>query len=107
MHAGLGRQLHEVESIIAEEYTDAAIDCSPPCGQELPEENFTEVVLLAGLGVGKCHRYKGDILKRECEYGKTKKQWNDINIMAMFTSTLPCHVQKTQQGNDCYRYYNS
>ena len=49
MHVGLGRQLKEAESILAEE--DVPIDSSPACSQELPEENFPEVVLLAVLGV--------------------------------------------------------
>ena len=47
MHVGLGRQLKEAKAILAEE--DVPIDCSLPCTQELPEENFPEVVLLAAL----------------------------------------------------------
>ena len=53
MHVGLGRQLKEAKAILAEE--DIPINCSPPCTQELPEENFPEVFLLATLGVRKCH----------------------------------------------------
>ena len=65
IHIGLGRQLKEAEAIWAEE--DMPIDCSPPCSQELPQENFTEVVLLAALGVRKCHCCKGEILKQNCQ----------------------------------------
>ena len=61
MHVGLGRQLKEAEVILVEE--DVPINCSPPCTQELPEENFPEVVLLAALGVRKCHSCKGQTLK--------------------------------------------
>ena len=56
MHVGLGRQLKEAKAILTEE--DLPIDCSPPCTQELPEENFPEVVLLATLGIRKCHGCK-------------------------------------------------
>ena len=56
MHVGLGRQLKEVEAILTEE--DVPIDCSPPCTQELPEENFPEFILLAALAVRKCHGCK-------------------------------------------------
>ena len=61
LHVGLGRQLHEAKSILSEENSDVHIDCFPPCGQEPPEENFPEVVFLAGLGVIKCHGCKGKI----------------------------------------------
>ena len=62
---GLGRQLKEAEAILAEE--DVPFDCSPPCSQELPQENLPEVVLLAALGVRKCHGCKGQILKQNCQ----------------------------------------
>ena len=62
MQVGLGRQLKEAEAILAEELVP--IDCSPPCTQELPEENFLEVVLLDALGVRKCHGCKGQIVKK-------------------------------------------
>ena len=57
MHVGLERQLKETKGILAQE--DVPIDCSPPCTQEMPEENFPEVLLLAALGVRKCHGCKG------------------------------------------------
>ena len=62
MHVGLARQLKEAEAILAEE--DVPIDYSPPCTQELPVENFPEVVLLAALGIRKCHGCKGQIIKK-------------------------------------------
>ena len=62
---GLGRQLNKAEAILAEE--DVPIDCFPPCTQELPEENFPEVVVLATLGVRKCHGCKGQIIKKNCQ----------------------------------------
>ena len=62
MYVGLGRQLKEAKAILAEEYVP--IDCSPPCTQTLPEENFPEVILLATLGVRKCHGCKGQIIKK-------------------------------------------
>ena len=43
MHVGLGRKLKKAKAILAEE--DVSIDCSPPCTQELPKENFLEVVM--------------------------------------------------------------
>ena len=64
MHVGLGRQLKEAEAILAK---DVAIDCSPPCTQELPDKNFPEVVLLTAFGVRKCHGCKGQILKKNCQ----------------------------------------
>ena len=45
MHVGLWKQLKEAKAILAEE--DVPIDCSPPCTQELPKENFPNIVLLA------------------------------------------------------------
>ena len=56
-----GSQLKEAKVILAVE--DAPIDCSPPSTEELPKQNFPEVVL-AGLGVGKFHGCKGKIIKK-------------------------------------------
>ena len=105
MHVGLGGKLQEAESIIAKENTDIPIDCSPPCGQEMPEENFQEVVLNTGLGLRRFHSCKGKIKKKRCPLPKdfafhmqVLQIWKDQNTMewhhvtAMFTSTLPCHV---------------
>ena len=62
MYVGLGWQLKEAKAILAEE--DVPIDCSPPCTQELPEENFPLVVFLAYLGVRKYHNCKGQITRK-------------------------------------------
>ena len=62
MHVGLGRQLKEAKVILTEE--DAPSDCFPPCRQELPKGNFLEVVLLAALGVRKCHSCKGQLIEK-------------------------------------------
>ena len=70
MHVGLERQLQEAQLFLAEKNADVPIDCSPPCGQEPPEENFQEFVLLAGLGVIKCHSCKGEIKKKKCPPSK-------------------------------------
>ena len=64
IHIGLRWSLKETEAILAEE--DVPIDCSPPCSQELPQENFPEAVLLAALGVQKCHGCKNEILEQYC-----------------------------------------
>ena len=84
MQVGLEDKLEEATLITAEENADLPINCSPPCGQEPPEENFPEVVL-TGLGVKKCHRCRGKLKKRSahpikityfvfrhCKYGKTQ-----------------------------------
>ena len=46
MQVGLGRQLKEAKAIIAEENTDAPIDCSPLCGQEPPRGISQRLFLL-------------------------------------------------------------
>ena len=53
MHVGLGRQSKEAKAILAQDNVDAPNDCSPSCGQEPPEKNFLEVVVLAALSVTK------------------------------------------------------
>ena len=53
MHVGLGKQQQDTESVLAEGDSDAAINSSPPCGQESPEEHFPEVVIFYGLGIKK------------------------------------------------------
>ena len=49
IHVGLGRQLQEAKSILAED-DDTPTESSPPSSQELPAENFPEVVLFSGTG---------------------------------------------------------
>ena len=46
MHVGFGMQLQEAKSILAEENADAPVDCSPPCGQQSPKENFPKLFFL-------------------------------------------------------------
>ena len=50
--------------MLAEEDSDAPIDSSSSCGQELPVENFLVVVVFSGLGIKKCHRGKGEIIRK-------------------------------------------
>ena len=99
MHVVLGRQLKEAKAILAQE--DVPIDFSPPCTQELPEENVPEVVLITALGVRKCHGCKLQTIRTNCspqkiwfftcrlfEYGsKIHKVKPVTNVMAMFIFT--------------------
>ena len=62
IHIGLAHQIKAAEAILAEK----EIDCSPPCSQELHQENFPEVVLMAALGIRRCHGCKREILKHNC-----------------------------------------
>ena len=43
------------------------INCSPPCSQGPPKDNVPEVVLMAALGIRRCHGCKGEILKQNCQ----------------------------------------
>ena len=43
------------------------INCSPPCSQEPHEDNVPEVVLMAALGIRRCHGCMGEILKQNCQ----------------------------------------
>ena len=88
MHVGHRKQLQEAKAIIAQE--DVPIDCSPPCTQELPEEDFPEIVLLASLGVGKCHGCKGQIIRKNCQFLKGY-------IFCM--QVLQIWIHKVQSGN--------
>ena len=51
------------EAILAEK----EINCSPTCSQEPPKDNVPEVVLMAALGIRRCHGCKGGILKQNCQ----------------------------------------
>ena len=62
IHAGLGRQLQEVECILADDDDDVPIECSPPYGQDLPAENYNEIVLFSGLGITKWHGCMGETI---------------------------------------------
>ena len=61
MHVGL-EAIKRSQIYSTEE--DVPIDYSPLCTQELAEENFPEVALLATLGVRKCHCCKGEIIRK-------------------------------------------
>ena len=47
--------------------TEEEINCSPPCSQKPLKDNVPEVVLMAALGIGRCHGCKGEILKQNCQ----------------------------------------
>ena len=103
MHVGPGRQLKKAEAILADE--DVSINYSPPCTQEIPEENFPEVVLLATLGVRNCHGCKGQIMKkiaspkdlvffacRLFEYWDWINKQSGKDVMEIFIFTWQYHV---------------
>ena len=62
-HIGIAHQITVAEAIL----TEKEINCSPPCSQELPKDNVTEVVPMAALGIRRCHGCKGEILKQNCQ----------------------------------------
>ena len=51
------------------------INCSPLCSQGPPEDNVPEVVLMAALGIRRCHGCKGEILKQNCQPPKDLVFW--------------------------------
>ena len=65
-HISLVQQITLAESILTEEETN----CSPPCSQEPHEDNLPEVVLMAALGIRRCHGCQGEILKQNCQHPK-------------------------------------
>ena len=62
-HISLMHQITLAESILTEE----EINSSPPCSQEPHEDNVPDVVLMAALGIRRCHGCKGEILKQHCQ----------------------------------------
>ena len=62
-HISLAHQITVAEGIL----TEKEINCSPPCSQELHEDNVPEVVLMAALGIRRCHGCQGEILKQNCQ----------------------------------------
>ena len=54
-HIGLAHQITVAEAIL----TEKEINCSPPCSQEPHEDNVPEVVLMAALGIRRCHGCQG------------------------------------------------
>ena len=59
-HISLAHQITVAEGILVEK----EINCSPPCSQEPHEDNVPEVVLMAALGIRRCHGCQGEILKQ-------------------------------------------
>ena len=70
-HIDLAHQITVAEAILAEK----EINCSPPCSQVPPEDNVPEVVLMAALGIRRCHGCKGEILKQNCQTPKDFVFW--------------------------------
>ena len=62
-HIGLACQITVAEAILVEK----EINCSPLCSQGPPRDNVPEVVLMAALGIRRCHGCKGEILKQNCQ----------------------------------------
>ena len=62
-HIGIAHQITVAEAIL----TEKEINCSPPCSQGPPKDNVPEVVLMAALGIRRCHGCKGKILKQNCQ----------------------------------------
>ena len=77
-HIGLAHQITVTEAIV----TEKEINCSPPCSQGPPEDNVPEVVLMAALGIRRCHDCKGEILKQNCQPPKDLVFWmHSLQIM--------------------------
>ena len=70
-HIGFTLQIAVAEAILMEK----EINCSPPCSQEPHEDNAPEVVLMAALGIRRCHGCKGEILKQNCQPPKDLVSW--------------------------------
>ena len=70
-HIGLACQMTVAEAILIEK----EINCSPPCSQGPPKDNVPEVVLMAALGIRRCHGCKGEILKQNCQPPKDLVFW--------------------------------
>ena len=83
-HISLAHQITLVEGILTEE----EINCSPPCSQEPHKDNVPEVVLMAGLGIRRCHGCMGDILKQHCQPPQ-RSSLQDAGSLNMETKGLP------------------
>ena len=70
-HIGLECQITVAEAILAEK----EINCSLPCSQGPPKDNVPEVVLMAALGIRRCHGCEGEILKQNCQPPKDLVFW--------------------------------
>ena len=62
-HISLAHQITVAKGILMEK----EINCSPPCSQEPHEDNVPEIVLMAALGIRRCHGCRGEILKQNCQ----------------------------------------
>ena len=70
-YIGLSHQITVAEAIL----TEKEINCAPPCSQGPAKDNVPEVVLMAALGVRKCHGCRGEILKQNCQPPKDLMFW--------------------------------
>ena len=70
-HIGLTHQITVAEAIL----TEKEINCSPPCSQGPAKDNVPEVVLMAALGIRRCHGCRGEILKQNCQPPKDLVFW--------------------------------
>ena len=70
-HIGLACHITVAEAILAEKQ----INCSPPCSQVPPKDNLPQVVLMAALGIRRCHCCQGEILKQNCQSPKDLVFW--------------------------------
>ena len=61
IHVSLAQQITLAEGILTE------INSSPPCSQDPDEDNVPEVVLMAALGIRRCHGCQGELLKQNCQ----------------------------------------
>ena len=65
-HISLTHQITLAEGILTEE----EINSSSPCSQEPHKDNVPEDVLMAALGIRRCHGCRGEILKQHCQSPK-------------------------------------
>ena len=82
-HISLAHQITLAEGILTEE----EINSSSPCSQEPHKDNVPEVVLMAGLGIRRCHGCMGDILKQHCHPQRSSLQ--DAGSSNMESKGLP------------------
>ena len=90
-HIGLTYQITVAEAILAVK----EINCSPPCSQGPPEDNVPEVVLMAALGIRRCHGCKGEILKQNCQPPK--------DLVFQMQALQIWRTKGRQDWQQCYR----
>ena len=91
-HIGLACQITVAEAILAEK----EINCSPPCSQGPPKDNVPEIVLLAALGIRRCHGCRGEILKQYCQLPKDLV----FQLQALW-------IWRTKGWQDCQQHYGN